>query len=265
MNAVVDMMSLQTWNRTDLAAEPVRNSILLGIPQEEFNAIQPSLQLVRTTHGMDLQQAHSGYVHFPNSGVVSLIVTTQDGRSVEVGLFGREGMAGMPMLSGLSSSTHRAVVQVPGSGFRVPIEAMRKLITSCPQLQRRMQRFAALQGMQLAQAAACNRLHELEQRLAKWLLMCRDRMESDSVPMTHEFLSALLGANRPSVTLAASCLRSCEAIEYNRGIVRIADRAKLLNAACECYSKLQLLNADLGLDGYPAGPQIVKNQSAGQA
>lgn len=264
MNAAVDVIDL-SWNRTDLSAEPVRNNLLLAIPPEEFSAIQPHLQHVRTAHGIDLQEAYPGSAYFPNSGVVSLIVSTQNGHSVEVGLFGREGMAGLASMVGLNSRTHRAVAQIPGSGFKISLDVLKKMSISLPRLQTEIQRYAVLQGMCLAQSAACNRLHELEQRLAKWLLLCHDRIHSDSVPMTHEFLSALLGANRPSVTLAASCLRASEAIEYNRGMVRIANRAKLLSACCECYGRLQQLNADLGLDGYPSRPQLLQNQPAGQA
>jgi CRP-like cAMP-binding protein len=158
---------------------------------------------------------------------------------VEAGLVGNEGVAGMPAIFGLKRSPLREVVQIPGDGFRVRVERLKELLPATPYLEATLQRYAAGLAMQVAQTAACNRLHNIEHRLARWLLMAHDRVESGILPITHDFLATMLGTDRPSVSLAAGLLQKSQIINYRRGSVRIVNRKKLEKFACECYSIVQ--------------------------
>ena len=141
----------------------------------------------------------------------------------------------------------RAVVQITGDGFRVEVAALQYTLESTPHLQLLLSRYAVVQGMQVAQTAACNRLHDIKQRLARWLLMTQDRVDLESLPITHDFLATMLGTDRPSVSLAAGILQKKKAIEYTRGAVKIVNRKKLEDSACECYGITQQYNGQLGL------------------
>jgi CRP-like cAMP-binding protein len=170
----------------------------------------------------------------------------KDGRTAEAGIVGNEGFAGTPAAVGLSRSPLRAVVQITGDGFRVEVAALQNTLESTPHLQLMLSRYAVVQGMQVAQTAACNRLHGIEQRLVRWLLMTQDRVDSESLPITHDFLATMLGTDRPSVSLAAGVLQK-KLIEYTRGAVKIVNRKKLEDSACECYGITQQYNSQLGL------------------
>jgi CRP-like cAMP-binding protein len=167
------------------------------------------------------------YGYFLNMGLASLVIETQDGRSVEVGIVGREGFVGVPLAAGLTLTPYRACVQAKGNGFRIKAEVLEVTLSSTPNLRLRLSQYAQAQGMQVAQLAACNRLHEIDQRLARWLLMCQDRIGSDLLPMTHEFFAQMLGTGRPSVSLAAAVLQRAGFIQYARGTVKIIDRKGL--------------------------------------
>jgi CRP-like cAMP-binding protein len=132
-------------------------------------------------------------------------------------------------------------VQISGDGFRIGARDLQKVLSSTPELRALLSRYAVLQGLQVSQTAACNRLHEVGPRLARWLLMVQDRVESGILAITHDFLATMLGTDRPSVTLAAGILQKKGAIEYTRGAVKIRNRAKLEAAACECYEVMQKL------------------------
>ena len=139
-------------------------------------------------------------------------------------------------------------MQITGGGFRVPVGALQKVLESTPHLQLLLSRYAVLQGFQVAQTAACNRLHDLEQRLARWLLMTQDRVDSEFLPITHDFLATMLGTNRSSVSLAAGILQRQGSIEYIHGAVKIVNRRTLEDSACECYDMMQQYNGQLGLE-----------------
>jgi CRP-like cAMP-binding protein len=171
----------------------------------------------------------------------------QDGRTAEAGVVGNEGFTGTPAAVGLSRSPLQAVVQITGDGFRVEISALQTTLESTPHLQSLLSRYAVVQGMQVAQTAACNRLHDIKQRLARWLLMTQDRVDSESLPITHDFLATMLGTDRPTVSLAAGVLQREKIIEYTRGTVKIVNRKKLEDSACECYGIIQQYNGELGL------------------
>jgi CRP-like cAMP-binding protein len=148
---------------------------------------------------------------------------------------------------GLQRGTFRAIMQMSGSGLRIRAEIFQDVLLCTSTLRFELSRFGLMHGMQVAQLAACNRLHEVEQRLARWLLMCQDRMDSPSLPLTHEYLAQMLGTGRPSVSLAAGALEGAGLIENSRGAVKIVNRKRLEKTACECYGVIQHFNGGLGL------------------
>jgi CRP-like cAMP-binding protein len=238
-----------TNGRSDGKGNPLRNYVLTTIPESEFSQLQPHLEFVNLTYHQNLLASNGDveYAYFLNRGMISLVVTTTDGRTVEVGVVGREGAVGTSLAVDLKTSPYRAVVQIPGDGVRVHASVIDELGDTLPEFELLLNRYASVQGMQVAQLAACNRLHEIEQRLARWMLMCHDRIESDLLPMTHEFFAQMLGAGRPSVTLAAGALQKAGIIRYTRGKVTILNRQALENAACECYRVIRQYNGDTGL------------------
>ena len=182
-----------------------------------------------------------------NDGMASLVAISRDGRSVEVGIIGKEGMVGMSLTAGLPLGTFRAIIQMRGSGVRVRSDIFMDILLAAPFLRSLLGRFGLMHGMQVAQLVACNRLHEIGQRLARWLLMCQDRFDSQLLPLTHEFLAQMLGTGRPSVSLAAGALEAAGLIQNMRGTVKILNRKSLEESACECYGVIQHFNSGLGL------------------
>jgi CRP-like cAMP-binding protein len=187
----------------------------------------------------DANRGPQEQAYFPNTGMVALVVATEDGQTVEVAMVGNEGMVGTASLAGVRKSPLRAIVQISSEGFRVKLSALQTILKSAPHLREMLNRYAVVQGLQVAQTAACNRLHNVEQRLARWLLMTQDRFDSNVLPITLDFLATMLGTDRPSVSLAAGILQKKQAIEYTRGTVKILNRKKLEAAACECYGIIQ--------------------------
>lgn len=236
-------------SRTSSEGQPVRNRILLGLPDEEFASLRPLLTFEKLPRYTTLYEpgATVEFVHFLNVGLISILVVTRQGKTVEVGMVGSEGMAGTAILAGMSRSLHRAVMQIAGDGVRVRFHAMQGALSSSPYLQRVTNRYAVVQGLQTAQTAACNRLHGVEHRLARWLLNVHDRTDENSLHITHEFLATVLGTDRPSISLAAGALQKRGAIEYTRGALRIANRERLEESTCECYSIMQQFDVDLTL------------------
>jgi len=233
--------------RTNGEGKAVGNSILLAIPDEEFNALRGELQYIDLPHHTVLHEPRQKleFVYFLNEGMVSLVFRTQDQESVEVGVIGKEGFTPIPAIAGLRSSPHQAIMQISGDGFRLPVEALPPHLEKCSRLQAAMNRYSTVHSLQVAQTAGCNRLHDLEQRLSRWLLLTQDRVGSGLLRITHEFLATMLGTDRPSVTLAAGALQRKKIIEYTHGSVRVLNRKKLESSACECYSVIQHFNAEL--------------------
>ncbi|MGA7896470.1 MAG: Crp/Fnr family transcriptional regulator [Candidatus Sulfotelmatobacter sp.] len=178
-------------------------------------------------------------VYFLNDGLASVLTVQPDGKSVEVGLIGKEGFVGLPVIFGFRTSGLRVMTQGDGTGYRVDVEILLKLLPQCPELQRQLQRFSMTLGMQSTQLAACNRLHAVEERLARWLLMSQDRIGGKSLPLTQEFLGQMLGTRRASVSEAAGSLQEAGMITYTRGNVTILNRGKLEKTACDCYEIIQ--------------------------
>jgi CRP-like cAMP-binding protein len=235
--------------RTDAAGKAVNNVILLSLPDEEYNLLRPHLEPVELPQYQIMHEPGEkiDYGYFLNQGMTSLVALSADGRSVEVGIVGREGMVGMSVAVGLLRGTFRAIMQMSGSGLRIKSEIFQEALPCAPTLQSELSRFALMHGIQVAQLAACNRLHDIEQRLARWLLMCQDRVDSPLLPLTHEFLAQMLGTGRPSVTLAAGALENAGLIENLRGTVKVLNRKGLEQTACECYGVIQNFNGGLGL------------------
>jgi CRP-like cAMP-binding protein len=227
--------------RHDPDGHDVHNRILLDIPESEYAALSPHLEFVELPLHKTLLDPAEGFEcgYFPDSGLISLVVFVSDGRSVEVGIVGREGFVGAPLAANITQTPYRAVVQAALRGFRVKADTLRALLPDAPQLRDQLVRYALMQGMQLSQLAACNRLHEIDQRLARWILMCQDRLEADLLPMTHEFFAEMLGTGRPTVSVAAAVLQRAGYIEYSRGNVKITNRDGLEGASCECYQVVQ--------------------------
>jgi CRP-like cAMP-binding protein len=235
--------------RTNSAGNRVANKILLSISDKEFALIRVHLDFLAMPHHLSLYEPGQPleFVYFPNAGMVSLVIATEDGRTVEVGEVGKEGFAGTQAAVGINTNQVREIVQIAGDGFKVKIAALQTVLKSAPELQSILTRYAVVQGMQFAQTAACNRLHNIEQRLARWLLITQDRVDSSSLAITHDFLATMLGTDRPTVSLAAGVLQDRQIIEYVRGAVKILNRAKLEACACECYRVIQQYNREIGL------------------
>lgn len=231
------------------AGRPVRNTLLLQIPETEFRTIKPHLEQVDLTNTdrLECEGARIEAVYFLNGGIGSMVIETSDGRSVEVGLAGREDMIGLPLAAGLDEFTLSVVIRVPGDGFRVQGDTMKQLLADLPELRRLLLRRLAIRSVALAQNAACNRLHNVKQRLARWLLLTHDRLDSDLIHTTHDFLSRMVGTDRPSVTIALAELEREGIIQASRGSILIENRRRLEQRSCECYSLFRRFNPELGL------------------
>ena len=219
----------------------VRNRILLSLGSKECQEALSKLEFVRLQLHQVIHEAgetiKSGY--FLNNGLASVLSVQPDGKSVEVGLIGNEGFVGLGLLVGYRSSPARVVVQGDGTAYRCSAEALTQLVQDCPQLRQGLNRFVFQLAMQTTQIAACNRLHDVEERLARWILMSQDRIGSDTLPMTQEFISHMLGTRRSSVTVSAGILAKAGLISQTRGTVTVLNRKNLEEAACDCYGIVQ--------------------------
>jgi CRP-like cAMP-binding protein len=239
----VSPMPMLSGMRSDVAGKALMNEVLLDIPEDEYALMRPHLEPVDLPQHTILFEPTEkiNFAYFPNDGMTSLVITVKDGRSVEVGMVGREGMVGTPLVAGMRSGLCRAIMQIAGSGLRIRSEVLLDALQDAPHLRVSLNRYALCQGLEVAQIAACNRLHEIEQRLARWLLMCQDRVDSPFLPLTQEFLAEMLGTGRPTVSLASGMLQRAGLIENVRGTVRILNRKQLESTACECYGMIQNL------------------------
>lgn len=216
------------------------NGILRKLPRKEFKTIFPKLALVPLPLHLILNEAAKpiAYCYFMRSGLASILTVLTNGKIVEVGLTGAEGFVGLPLVAGLKSSASRVIVQVAGSAFRIRAGDMIVALADCPALRKSLGQFGQEVAVQSAQIAACNRLHNANQRLARWLLMSQDRVGGNTVGLTQEFLAHMLGTRRASVTVAAGILQRAGLIAYTRGEVRIENRSGLEAATCECYASI---------------------------
>ena len=240
---------VRSGERTNPEGKAVSNLILLSISNSDFGALRPHLEYLDLPNHRVLHEcgAKLEFAHFLNRGLISLVVVMKDGKTAEAGIVGNEGFIGTSAAVGLRGSPLQAVVQITGDGFRIAVAALQNILRSAPPFQLILSRYGVVQGLQVAQTAACNRLHDIGQRLSRWLLMTQDRVDSESLPITHDFLATMLGTDRPSVTTAAGVLQKKKIIEYTRGAVQIVSRKKLEDSACECYGIIQQYNGQLGL------------------
>jgi CRP-like cAMP-binding protein len=219
----------------------VANKILLSFSSKELSLVVPRLEFVRLKLHQVLHDAgetiKSGY--FVNAGLMSILAVQPDGKTVEVGLIGREGFVGLPLLVGYTHSPTQVMTQADGTAYRCDAATLKQMIEQFPELGKRLHRFAYQLAMQSTQIAACNRLHDVVSRLARWILMSQDRVLSNRLPLTQEFLGQMLGTRRSSVTVAAGVLQKAGLIAYTRGSVTILKRKELEHAACDCYAIVQ--------------------------
>jgi CRP-like cAMP-binding protein len=204
----------------------IQNRILLGLPPKERKTIASKLVPVQLPARTILTQMKGPieFAYFLNSGVASIITVISDGKSVEVGLIGNEGFIGLPLIVHFATSPARAVIQIAGSGLRISALNFKSVLRTCPKLEKKLQRYAQELALQSVQIAVCNRLHPVNERLARWLLMSHDRIGARSLPLTQEFVAHMLGTRRASVTVAAGALHKAGLITYERGNVTIENR-----------------------------------------
>ena len=235
------LKNARSISRTSQTGKPIRNEILAAMIDSEFRAIRSHLEHVNLRSHLSLCEPNQTLkcAYFPNAGLISMVVVLSDGKTVEAGLIGKEGIVGLAGVAGRKRSQLREVVQISGESFRIKIGALRSILESLPILDGKLKRYASAFGMQVAQTAACNRLHDTDRRLARWLLMAMDRVDTGLLHITHDFLATMLGTDRSSVSLAAGDFQKRGIIKYSRGTLKILERQLLENSACECYRVIQ--------------------------
>ena len=218
------------------------NQMLATLPREEYQRLLAGLEPVTLAFGDVLHEPGEmiRHIYFPNEGLlVSLLTLVENRMALEIGLVGSEGMVGLPVAQGIGTSSVRAVAQGTGTALRMESSHFREALETCPALQRALHRYTHALIAQIAQTAACNHFHQVEARLARWLLTASDRLQSDPLRFTHEGLADLLGVRRVGITVAASALQQQRWIQYSRGNITILDREGLKASACECYQKIK--------------------------
>ncbi len=218
-------------------AEPHVNRLLGLLPPRDYARLRPHLQRIPLEYRQSLYRANRpiGFVYFIETGVGSLVNTMANGEAAEVGTIGNEGVVGLPLVLGDDRAPTSVYVQVPGAGLRMKATLFNKELARSASMRTVMLRYAHAFFNQVAQSAACNHFHSLQQRCCRWLLMTHDRMQSDEFLLTQEFLAMMLGVQRTGVTAAAGALQRAGLIRYRRGTVTIIDRRGLQRRSCECY------------------------------
>jgi CRP-like cAMP-binding protein len=220
-----------------VAQAPRSNYLLAALPPDEMEAVRPHLEPLPLATAFPLYEPERPieHVYFIHRGVASLVISAKQGAAVEFASVGPEGMVGVPVVLGAEQMASKAYMQVPGEGARIAVETFRRLLDRSPILHRLLLRYVLALMNQIAQSAACNRMHAVEERCARWLLMTHDRVHEGSFPLTQEFLAQMLGVRRPTVSIAAGMLAKAGLIHYVRGQMTVLDRAGLEAASCECY------------------------------
>ena len=224
---------LRVAERQDL----MENHLLRSLSDEECARLCPNMQHVSLTLGHVLHEAGGSldYVYFPTTCVVSCLYTMHDGSTAEMALAGNDGVIGIALFLGGNTAPHRAVVQIGGYAIRIPARLLRAEFARGGLLQRTLLRYTQALIVQISQTAVCNRLHSVEKRLCRWLLLCHDRVCGSEIKMTQEYIANMLGGRRESVTIAAGHLQDMGLIHYSRGHITILDRKGLEKMVCECY------------------------------
>ena len=216
---------------------PPGNRILEALPREEHARLLPLLSPVRFPKGKVLWEAGDEirYAFFITSGMVAMLSVTYDAETVEVGMIGNEGMAGVAALLRCETAPYQVVSQLPSAALRIGVQALRAEFARSPRLQDLLIRYTHALLTQIAQSTSCHRFHTAEQRLCRWLLTTADRAGSNTLPLTQEFLAQMIGVPRSSVTAAAAALQNRGLISYSRGTIILLNRSGLESASCECY------------------------------
>jgi CRP-like cAMP-binding protein len=233
-------MAQPRGERMSASGQPVGNQVLASIAAKDYGRLD-QLKPVLLRFGQILYEAGGriGHVYFPIDSLISLLTAVDKRRTLEVGMVGNEGMTGMPFILGMGVSGVRALVQGAGRALRMPAAPFRIEFDRNQALRQALFRYTYALMAQISQTAACNRFHEAEERLARWLLMTRDRVASDEFPLTHEFLAHMLGLRREGVTEAASALKRRGLIDYRRGKIQILDVKGLRASSCSCYQTVK--------------------------
>jgi len=229
--------------------QPVGNLLLLDIPEKEFSALAPHLHHVGLENGAVLEREGTRIdeVFFLNRGIALMVVETIEGKSVEVGLIGRGSMVGLQAAAGMEDFTHGVTMLTPGDAFRLEVAALQDVLPSMPELRRMLLRRLAIRSVELAQNAACNRIHSVKERISRLLLLLHNRLDADLIGTTHLELSKMVGTDRPTVTIALAALEQDGAIEGGHASIAITNRQKLEKQACACYLISKRFDAELGL------------------
>ena len=219
----------------------IRNKILRLLPPAELEAVLERAEMVTIETKEIVWEPDSPirFAHFPEDCVISLVTDLKSGDQVEAMTVGNDGFAGLAIFNGLPESKLLAIGQITGYSRRIEAEDFRRLASECEDLRRLMHRYSQFVFETVSQSAACNRLHVIEQRCARWLLMSHDRVGRDRFDLTQEFLAVMLGVRRPGVTVAMGVLEKAGLIAHGRGNITVTDRAGLEKAACECYATIR--------------------------
>ena len=214
-----------------------RNTLLSSLSTGDFDLLAPHLESVTLELRKTLEKPNKTIeaVYFPETGFASVVAVQRGGKEVEVGLIGREGMTGLPIVLGNHRSPHATYIQAPGKGHCIPASELRQAMQTSASLRDSLLKFVQAFGVQTAHTAICNARSKIDVRLARWLLMAQDRIQSDRLPLTHEFLSLMLAVRRPGVTDALKALRQRGLISYGRGEITINDRKRMARVAGEAY------------------------------
>jgi CRP-like cAMP-binding protein len=231
----------------DRSDSAIRNKILMLLPPNELSAIEERSEVVEVKSKQLLFQPGEKleYVHFPENCVISLVTVMKDGDQVEAMTVGSDGFAEVAVFHGVETSSNKGIGQITGTARRLSIKDFRDLVEECSGLHRLLHRYAEFVFETVAQSAACNRLHVIEQRCARWLLMSEDRVGRNRFDLTQEFLAEMLGVRRPGVTVAMGILEKAGLIAHGRGNITVVDRAGLEKASCECYRTIRARQAKL--------------------
>lgn len=218
-----------------------RNLILNSLPKKDLEHLHDYLKPVELALGQVLYRPNEPikYVYFPENSMASVVATTASGQCAEVGVVGREGIVGVNVLLGVDSIANECFIQNADGALRMETKIARQVFREGGAFQDASLRFINSLMMQISQTALCNRLHSIEERLCRWLLMCHDRVEKNKLTLTQEFLSIMLGVNRPSVTTTAVILQGAGLIKYARGLIIIIDRQGIEDLACDCYQTVK--------------------------
>lgn len=215
----------------------IKNLLLSVLPPGEYERLRRGLELVRLPRGAVLYETGAvvRYAYFLTAGMVSLLSVTEDGKTIEVGMIGDEGVAGIAVILGIAIAPYRTTVQIPATTLRIRAGVLREEFERGGVLQSLLLRYTHTLITQLSQSAVCNRFHTAEERLCRWLLISRDRVHSNTISLTQETISQMLGAPRTGVTQTAGLLQQNGLIRYSRGKITILDPRGLEDASCECY------------------------------